>query len=291
MTARAGRPDVGAGRPLARWLVVAALVVGLLASLTLHGLLERASAGRSIGAPVLADAAGLGPALGVGPASLRSAPAASGGVGVALVDGGSTQAWRGRGGAGTPRCPGHLVRHRAHRARSPRRGAPRPGGRERGRCHRLLGTGPGGAALLARPDRAVEHPGRAGQQVGRHQPAAAGAVERHPRAGRRRRGRHRRARGANGYLLVAGAEPERAGPGDVAVVPLDRGGPARLDALLARLAAEGIPRCGCPRPRASTPPPPTPGPRPRHAPTPRSSPPPSDRPTPSPPPSTRSSSR
>ena len=89
-----GRPPAGAGRPLTRWLVVAALVVGLLASLTLSGLLGPAAPGRTVGPPVLADAGGLGPVLGVGPASLRSAPPASGGVGVALVDVGPDRAWR-----------------------------------------------------------------------------------------------------------------------------------------------------------------------------------------------------
>jgi GT2 family glycosyltransferase len=242
MTARARRPDVGASRPLARWLVVAALVVGLAASLTLHGLLERASAGRAVGAPVLADATGLGPALGVGPVSRRSAPAASGGVGVALVDGGSMQAWRAaeevlerHGARATWFVTGRTVLDHPAGVRRARVGGGEVGvtgfsGRDlaalpawRARIElsstqavlasRLGVTSP----LLLVPSSAIR------EQVD----AAALATA--------------RTAGANGYLLVAGAEPAHAGPGDVAVVPLDRQGPERLDALLVRLAAEGIP--------------------------------------------------
>ena len=43
-----------------------------------------------------------------------------------------------------------------------------------------------------------------------------------------------------GYALVAGSAPASAGPGDVAVVVVDAGAPARLEALLTRLDREGL---------------------------------------------------
>ena len=249
MTARArrspagtGRPAAGAGRPLTRWLVVAALVVGLLASLTLNGLLGPAAPGRTVGPPVLADAGGLGPVLGVGPASLRSAPAASGAVGVALVDVGSDQAWR---------AAEQALAHHGARATwflSGRTVLDRPAAVRRAREHggEVGVTGFTGRDLAALPAWRARIELSSTQAVlasrlgltSRLLLVPSSATREHVDAATLATAR---TAGAQGYLLVAGAEPEHAGPGDVAVVPLDREGPERLDALLARLAAEGIP--------------------------------------------------
>jgi cellulose synthase/poly-beta-1,6-N-acetylglucosamine synthase-like glycosyltransferase/peptidoglycan/xylan/chitin deacetylase (PgdA/CDA1 family) len=242
MTARARRPDVGAGRPLARWLVLAALLVGLLASLTLHGLLGRAAPGRAAGAPVLADPAALGPTLGVGPASLRSAPAATGAVGLALVDGGSAAAWRSaeqvlrrHDAAATWFVSGRSVLDRPAAVR-----------RSRERGGEIGVTGFSGRDLAALPAWRARIELSSTQAVlasrlGVTSPlllVPSSATRDHVDAAALATAR---TAGAQGYVLVAGAEPEQAGPGDVAVVPLDRKGPERLDALLARLAAEGTP--------------------------------------------------
>jgi GT2 family glycosyltransferase/peptidoglycan/xylan/chitin deacetylase (PgdA/CDA1 family) len=243
MTARARRPDVAAGRPLARWLVLAALVVGLLASLTLHGLLGRATAGRAAGPPVLSAAAGMGPALGGGPASLRSAaaaPGAVGAVGVALVDGGSPQAWRA--------AEEVLARHgaRATWFVTGRTVLDRPAGVRRARAGggEIGVTGFSGRDLAALPAWRARIELSSTQAVMASRLGLTSPLLLVPSSPTRERVdaaalATARTAGAHGYLLVVGAEPEHAAPGDVAVVPLDRQGPERLDALLGRLAAEG----------------------------------------------------
>ena len=52
---------------MTRWVVLTALLVGLLASLALHGLLGSAAAGRPLGAPVLVTSNGFNAAASYSP--------------------------------------------------------------------------------------------------------------------------------------------------------------------------------------------------------------------------------
>jgi GT2 family glycosyltransferase/peptidoglycan/xylan/chitin deacetylase (PgdA/CDA1 family) len=231
----------GAARPVTRWVLLATLLVGVLASLALHGLLAAAAPGRPVGAPVLPDATGLGPLLAIGDDSLQSAPGTPGTVGIALVDTGSDQVWDdvtavlSRHGAKATWFvagralldhPGDVTRVRAAGGEvgvtgfSGRDIATLPAWRVRvelSSAQAALAAGAGVTTpLLLLPSSAT------------HDTVDRAAVD------------TARTAAGSGYSLVVGQAPEAVGGGDVAVVPLDRGAPARLDALLTRLAAAGL---------------------------------------------------
>jgi GT2 family glycosyltransferase/peptidoglycan/xylan/chitin deacetylase (PgdA/CDA1 family) len=221
--------------------VLAALLLGLLASLALHGLLGSAAPGRPPGPPVLTGTAGLGPLLEIGDGSVRSAPGAPGAVGVALVDTGSGPAWRDADGVLDRRgaTATWFVAGRALLDRPSAVGEARAGGGEIGV------TGFSGRDLAALPSwRARVELSSTQAALAAHEgittplllvPSSAtrDTVDRAAVGTARTAARQ-------GYALVVGTAPETAGAGDVAVIALDRNGPARLEALLARLAAEGL---------------------------------------------------
>ena len=70
-------------RPVTRWVLLAALLAGIMASLGLHGLLGSATRDRQVGPPVLEEIGALGPVLEVGDGSVRSAPGRPDAVGIA----------------------------------------------------------------------------------------------------------------------------------------------------------------------------------------------------------------
>ena len=88
MTPRAPRRSERA-RPVTRWVLLATLLAGIMASLALHGLLGASTAGRRVGPPVLEEIGALGPVLEVGDGSVHSAPGRPDTVGIALVGSGS----------------------------------------------------------------------------------------------------------------------------------------------------------------------------------------------------------
>jgi cellulose synthase/poly-beta-1,6-N-acetylglucosamine synthase-like glycosyltransferase/peptidoglycan/xylan/chitin deacetylase (PgdA/CDA1 family) len=237
--AAAGRHS-DAGRPVTRWVVLVALLVGLLASLTLHGLLAPVAPGRSPGLPALSGTADLGPVLDVGDGSLRSAPGDPGAVGIALVDGGSDDAWR--------EAAATLARHDATATWfvAGRRLLDRPGLVDRARA----AGGEVGVSGFSGHDLAALAPWRARVELASTQgvlAASQGITTRLllvPSAATRDAVDQAtvevaRTAARQGYALVAGVPADAARGGDVAVITLDARGPAQLEALLGRLAAEG----------------------------------------------------
>jgi glycosyltransferase involved in cell wall biosynthesis len=223
-----------------RWVVLTALLVGLLASLALHGLLGSAAAGRPLGPPVLADLAGLGPVVEVGEGSVRSAPGAPGMVGVALVDGGSDRVWR--------EAARVLARHQATATWfvTGRTLLDQPDAVDdvRDSGGEIGVTGFSGRDLAALPAWRARLELSSAQAVLAAREGVTSTLLLVPSSATREtvdRAAVDVARTAarQGYALVVGAPPEVAQAGDVAVVALDRQGPARLDALLTRLAAAG----------------------------------------------------
>lgn len=222
-------------------MVLSSVVVGLLASLALHGLLGPAEAGRSTGPPALPDPGGLGSVLEVGDDSLRSAPGAPGAVGIALVDTGSDAVRR--------EVAAMLSRHRAPatwfvtgRAVLDDRGLV-PGAR--------AGGGEIGVTGFSGHDLAALPAWRARVELSGAQAALATAARITtplllvPSSATRDtvdRAAIDTARQAarQGYVFVAGTEPEDAGESDLAVLVLDRNAPDRLDALLTRLSAADL---------------------------------------------------
>ncbi len=240
MTPRAPRRNERA-RPVTRWVLLATLLVGIMASLALHGLLGSTTGGRQVGPPVLAEIAALGPVLELGDGSVRSAPGTPDAVGIALVDAGSDHV---RTGAAA------ILAHHGATATwfvSGRTLLDDPGAvaavRDRG--DEVGVTGFSGADLAALPAWRVRVELSTTQAAlaaseGITTPlmllpssATRASVDRAAVATARTAARQ-------GYSLVVGAEPEVVAGGDVAVIALDRSAPARLDALLTRLASQGI---------------------------------------------------
>jgi cellulose synthase/poly-beta-1,6-N-acetylglucosamine synthase-like glycosyltransferase/peptidoglycan/xylan/chitin deacetylase (PgdA/CDA1 family) len=235
------RPPVR--RPVTRWVLLTALLLGLLASLGIHGLLQPSSPGRTTGAAVLARADVPGPLLDIGGSTLRSAPGAPGTVGVALVDSGvpgTRSSWRAatavldRHGAGaTWFVSGRAVLDGA-------------GAFDQARAvgHEVGVTGFSGRDLAALPA------WRLRVELASTQAALAARagitsplllVPSSPTLDTVDRAAVDAARIASdlGYSLVVGHAPEDAQPGDVAVIQLDRRAGTRLDAMLTRLRAAG----------------------------------------------------
>lgn len=240
MTARTPRRNEPA-RPVTRWVLLATVLAGIMASLALHGLLGSAAGGRRVGPPVLEPGVALGPVLEVGDGSLRSAPGAPGAVGVALVGTGTADVWA--------RATDVLTRHGAAatwfvtgRALLDHPGAvadARAGGGEIGV------TGFSGQDLAALPAWRVRVELSSTQAVLAAREGITTPLLLLPSSATRATVDRQAIEAAQtasrqGYSLVVGAEPEAAVGGDVALIPLDRGAPARLDALLMRLASEGL---------------------------------------------------
>ena len=240
MAPTAGRRQAAA-RPVTRWLVLASVVAGLLASLALHGLLGPADAGRSTGPAALPDPGRLGPVLEMGHDSVRSARGAPGTVGIALVGAGSDTVRR--------EVAAILFRHQSPatwfltgRAVLDDRGL---AGELRAAGGEIGVTGFSGHDIAALPA------WRARVELSSAQAALATAARITtplllvPSSATRDTvdlaaiDTARRA-AEQGYLFVSGTEPEVVGEGDVAVLALDRNAPARLDALLNRLAAADL---------------------------------------------------
>jgi cellulose synthase/poly-beta-1,6-N-acetylglucosamine synthase-like glycosyltransferase len=240
MTSRAPRRN-GRGRPVTRWVLLVTLLAGIMASMGLHGLLRETAAGRHVGPPVLDESGTLGPVLEVGDGSVRSAPGRPDAVGIALVGAGSEDVLPSaamiladHGAAATWFVSGRAVLH------DPGVLAP---ARDRG--DEVGVTGFSGGDLGALPAWRVRVELSSAQAVlaareGITTPlmlipssATHASVDRAAVVTARTAARQ-------GYSLVVGAEPEAAVGGEVAVITLDRSAPARLDALLARLASEGL---------------------------------------------------
>ncbi len=240
MTRRSDRQRAAA-RPVTRWVLLVALLAGVLASLALHGLMGSASPGRAVGTPALAGSSDLGPALEIRDDSVRSSPGAPGIVGVALVGTGSEDVW--------PEAAAVLSRHGATatwfvsgRALLDHPGAVADVRAEGGE---VGVTGFSGRDLAGLPAWRVRVELSSAQAAlaareGVTTPllllpssATVESVDR-PAVDAAR------AAGRQGYALVVGRAPEAAAGGEVAVIPLDRNAPVRLDALLTRVAAEGL---------------------------------------------------
>ncbi|HEX6424901.1 MAG TPA: bifunctional polysaccharide deacetylase/glycosyltransferase family 2 protein [Acidimicrobiales bacterium] len=222
-------------------MLLVTLLVGLLVSLGLHGLLGGAAPGRPAGTPVLAGTTALGAVLEVDDTSVRSSRGVPGTVGVALIDGGSGTSWSAalavldRHGAAATwfvsgraaiRRPGDLS---AARSAGGEIGVTGFSGRDLAglpawRVRIELSTAQ--AALAARVG--VTTPLLVVPSGATRDTVDVAALD----AARTATGQ--------GYALVAGSAPTSAGAGDIAVVALDEGAPARLDALLARLDREGL---------------------------------------------------
>lgn len=240
MTSRSGS-DRSPTRPVTRWLLLGTVLVGLVVSLALHGMLRSAPAVRQTGQPVLPDDGHLGPVLDIDEVSFWSAPGASGAVGVALVDTGLDEAW--------PEAADVLAAHEVSATwfvagrtvlDSPGQvAAVRSAGGEigvTGFSGRDLATLPTWRARIELSSAQAALAAREGVTTPLlmlPSSATRQTLDRDALAVARTAGRQ-------GYALVLGVAPEVAGTGDVAVVPLDRDGPAQLDALLTRLAADGL---------------------------------------------------
>jgi len=224
-----------------RWVLLATVLAGIMASLALHGLLGSATADRRIGPPVLEESGALGPVVEVGDRSVRSAPGAADAVGIALVGSGSADVW--------PSVATILTRHGATATWfvTGRTLLDRPGtvADVRDRGGEIGVTGFSGRDLAALPAWRVRVELSSAQAALAARegittplmllPASAtrDAVDRDAFAAARHAARQ-------GYSLVVGIAPDAAVGGDVAVIELDRTAPARLDALLARLASTGL---------------------------------------------------
>jgi glycosyltransferase involved in cell wall biosynthesis len=242
MTSRASRPPAPGGFPVARWLVLAVLLTGLVVSLAVEGLLGRAETPRALRPPLLTGTSTLGPALSVGETTLRSATGTPGAVGIALVESGSERAWgeaeavlaRHSAGA-TWFLSGRTVLDHPERLRRARAAGAEIG--VTGFSGRDLATLPAWRTRVELSSAQAALASRGGvtspllllpstpTRDRIDAPALAAA----------------RTAASRGYLLVAGTDPREVRPGDVAVVALDPAGLRRLDALLDRLATDGIP--------------------------------------------------
>jgi GT2 family glycosyltransferase/peptidoglycan/xylan/chitin deacetylase (PgdA/CDA1 family) len=243
---RAGPPAGAVPRPVARWVLLLALVVGLAASLAVHGLLRSTAPGRPVGPPVLAAGDVPGPLADIGTGTLRSAPGVPDTVGIALVDTGSRSAaasisaWRDvaevldrHGAAATWFVTGRTVLDRADAV-----AAVRVDGHEIG----VTGFSGRDPAALAPWNLRVElasAQAALAARIGITTPlllvpssATLDTIDR-PAVDAAR------AAADQGYALVVGRRPQDARPGDVAVIPLDERGAVRLEELLARLPATG----------------------------------------------------
>ncbi|HEX6420075.1 MAG TPA: bifunctional polysaccharide deacetylase/glycosyltransferase family 2 protein [Acidimicrobiales bacterium] len=238
---RAGAGPAPAARPVTRWVLLATLLAGLLVSLGVQGLLGRATARRNPGAPVLAGTSGVGAVFEIDGVVVRSSPGVPGMVGVAIVDRGDGTAWSEtravldrHGTAATWFVPGHAALDRPADL-----SAVRDGGGEIGV------TGFSGRDLAGLPAWRVRVELSSAQAALAASAGVTTPLLAVPSSATRStvdRAALDTARTATGqgYAFVAGAEPEAAGPGDVAVVPLDRAAPARLEALLSRLDRAGV---------------------------------------------------
>ena len=229
-------------RPVTRWVLLVTLLAGILASLALHGLLGAAAAVAGSAPPLLDQSAAIGPVLEVGDDSVRSAP-------------GTPGPWASRSSSTGPpttcgpRPPPLLARHGAAATWfvTGRTLLDRPDavqGRRSGRGE-IGVTGFSGTDLAALPAWRVR------VELSSTQAALAAregittpllllpSSATHPAVDGRAIAAARTA-ADQGYSLVVGAEPEVARGGEVAVIPLDRRAAARLEALLGRLAAEGL---------------------------------------------------
>ena len=243
MTPRAPARRTDRARPVTRWVLLATLLAGILASLALHGLLGSAAAGRRVGAPVLEQPDGLGPLLDVGDTSVRSAPGAAGTVGLALVGTG-----RGTGDV-WPDVAAVLGRHGATATWfvTGRTLLDHPGATSDVRASggEIGVTGFSGTDLAALPAWRVRVELSSTQAVLAAREGVTTPLLLVPSSATRAAVDERaiataRTAAHQGYSLVVGAEPEAARDGEVAVIPLDRGAPARLEALLGRLGTERL---------------------------------------------------
>jgi cellulose synthase/poly-beta-1,6-N-acetylglucosamine synthase-like glycosyltransferase len=240
VTARAPPRDQRA-RPVTRWVLLATVLGGIMASLAVHGLLESATPGRTAGPPVLQDSAALGPLLEVGDGSVRAAPGAPGAVGIALVGTGSEDV-RSRaatilsrhGAPATWFVTGRLLVDQpsavaAMRASGDEIGVTSFSGRD-------LATLPGWRVRVELSSTQAALAGREGITTPLlivPSSATRATLDRDAIAAAR-------TAALVGYSLVVGTEPETAAGGDVAVIGLDRTAPARLEALLTRLGSAGL---------------------------------------------------
>jgi cellulose synthase/poly-beta-1,6-N-acetylglucosamine synthase-like glycosyltransferase len=228
-------------RPVTRWVLLAVLLAGIMASLGLHGLLGSATPDRQVGPPVLEEIGALGPVLEVGDGSVRSAPGSSDAVGIALV------------GAGSDDIRTQVAAILAHHGATAtwfvtgRTLLDDPGAvaAARDRGDEVGVTGFSGRDLAALPAWRVRVELSSTQAVlaareGITTPlmllpssATRATIDRDAVATARSAARQ-------GYSLVVGVEPEAAVGGEVAVIALDRTAPVRLEALLARLASQAL---------------------------------------------------
>lgn len=231
-------------RTVTRWILLAAVLAGLLASLALDGLLATAPTGRTVGEPVLAEGTEIGPAIEVGDGAVWSSPAASDAVGIALLDTGS-----GRTAGIWPAAAEVLARHGASATWFVSGRTVLDGTGQLGTVRNAGGeigvTGFSGRDLASLPAwRArIELSTAQAALAARHGVTTALLmVPSSPTRGALDRDAITVARTASsqGYTLVVGEPAATAGPGDVAVVALDGQAPAQLEALLSRLDAEGL---------------------------------------------------
>jgi cellulose synthase/poly-beta-1,6-N-acetylglucosamine synthase-like glycosyltransferase len=241
VTPRAPRRGGGGARPVTRWVLLATLLAGVAASLALSGLLRSAPSSRPGGTPVLPAGAVLGPVLEVGDATVRSAAGVPDVVGIALVGTGSDDAWRGaatvlsrHGAAATWFVAGRtLLDHPGAVA-----DVLDLGGEVgvTGFTGRDLATLPAWRVRVELSSTQAVLAAREGVTTPLLLLPSAptvGSVDRHAVVAAR-------TAADQGYALVVGTTPDAARGGDVAVIDVDQAAPARLDALLTRLAAQGL---------------------------------------------------
>jgi cellulose synthase/poly-beta-1,6-N-acetylglucosamine synthase-like glycosyltransferase len=228
-------------RGAARWLLLVALLAGMLASLFVDGLFASASSARDIGPPVFEDPASIGPVLDLAATPTRSAHGRSDTVGLALVDTGQIEPAReaaavlaAHGSTATWFITGRTVLDRPETLDIARA------------AHAELGvSGFTGRDLATLPEwrvraelattQAVIAAGQAITTPLLLLPATAGADQLDAAAARTARTAARQ-----GYGLVLGTAPETVAGGQVAVIPLDGRAADRLGALLDRLDSSAV---------------------------------------------------
>ena len=229
-------------RPATRWLLLATLLTGLLASLALHTLLRPAPASRSLDASVLEGTDSVGPLLDLSGGTLRSASGDEDAIGIALIDTATRSGvWDEVAGVlerhsvqATWLVRGQTLLERSSGVRDVRTAGGELGvtgfsGRDLSdmppwRMRVELSTAQAvlvarehiTAPLLALPANAT----RATFDGPAFEAARTAAHE--------------------GYAVVVGSPPEEVAAGDIAVIPLDRRAPGRLEALLERAASSGL---------------------------------------------------
>jgi cellulose synthase/poly-beta-1,6-N-acetylglucosamine synthase-like glycosyltransferase len=223
-------------------VLLVTVLIGLLASLTLQALLRPAAPSRPVGTSVLKGTDSIGPLLDLSGRTVRSASGDQTAIGVALVDTGtSATAWdetlavlQRHGAQATWLVGGRTLLDRSSAVRTVRAA----GGE-------LGVTGFSGHDLSDVPSWRLRLELSTTQAVlaARERITAPLLVLR----GNATRDaldatafRTARTAASEGYAVVVGSPPEQAGPGDIAVIPLDRRAPHRLNTLLERAETAGL---------------------------------------------------